>query len=187
MSTSVTRGARLLGSLNGVSAVLLCFLLAPDHHAQGQRPLEIGERIRVTAFKYVMTRHTGIYLGRSNGVLELRPAGANENIQVETESLRRLQVQRGRRGNAPIGAVVGGVPLALLAMLVYASDPADGGFKAGYMLQYGLVAGAVGAMGGALVGAYVKSDRWENVPLRQLRPAGAPPSNGFNISLRVTF
>ena len=95
-------------------------------------------------------------------------------------SLSRLEISKGLRSNTGKGALIGG-GIGLVvggAMSINAGANVDKNVTtAEYLAFTGLV--AVGGAGiGALVGALIKSERWEELPLDRLRLGIAPRSDG---------
>jgi hypothetical protein len=152
-------------------------------------PLEPGQRVRVSA-----------------------PAAFGDDWQVATiEALRgdtlvltidslmsllplgvvtRLEASRGRRSNTVAGAVSGGVLLGGVVLgFGLAFDPPIGDRPTTGEVAKGTAIGAViGAGLGALIGSGIKKDRWEEVPLDQLRVSVVPQRDGrFGLGLSVRF
>ena len=50
-----------------------------------------------------------------------------------------------------------------------------------------LVGGALFGVIGAGIGTFIKTDRWEEVPLDRLRVSFGPKRDGFAVGVRVTF
>ena len=115
-------------------------------------------------------------------------------LVIPLASLTRLELYGGRgfsgwnvlRG-AGIGVLVGGAVGAGIGYLT--SSEGCGEFERSFCAGVGAaVLGGAGLVIGAGVGAAVKSDRWEEVPLDQLRVSFAPQRNGrFGLGLSVQF
>jgi hypothetical protein len=88
---------------------------------------------------------------------------------------------------AGIGLAAGG-----LGAVVYCEVVEKGGCELVYddnaTLKAALIVGAIGAVAGGLVGYFIKTDRWEEVPLERLRVSLAPQlDGGFALGFSVGF
>jgi len=55
-------------------------------------------------------------------------------------------------------------------------------------LKAALIVSAIGAVAGGIVGYFIKTDRWEEIPLEGLRVSLAPqPDGGFALGFSVRF
>ena len=177
-------------------AVALCvpfFTLS----AQQPLPLEIGQPVRVT--------HCGpspVYSGRirtdcrttegnlvdiTTDSVVLTPGAPPTHLTVPRDLMTRLEVIRGRKSNAGKGALFGFLTGVLAGVVVGASE-GEGHMVSseGAIAAWGLGLGAAGAVVGVITGAFIKTDRWGNVPLDQLRVNFAPQRDrgSFGVSLR---
>ena len=51
-----------------------------------------------------------------------------------------------------------------------------------------VIVGAIGTVAGGLVGYFIKTERWEEVPLERLRVSLAPQRDGgFALGFSITF
>ena len=114
-------------------------------------------------------------------------------------SITRLEVTRGRKSHGGPGAAFGaliGIPLgAVVGLAIYQECVPHGPF--GCLFDWGpeysalggaLVGGLGGVVVGALIGATIETDRWEEVPLDQLRVSFGPQRDGrFGLGLSVRF
>lgn len=166
-------------------ALTLAVLLSPPLTsviAQGQRPLEPGQRVRVSCSapsgdcSYVGTLER---LGADTLVLvtQRHPLmdDAARTITLGLASIAKLEVYRGRQSLAlHFGAIGGACGAAVGASYNNAGGAVLGG------LAFGL--------GGLLVGAFINWERWEEVPLEQLRVRFVPTrGGGFGLGLSVRF
>ncbi len=169
--------------MRAVACLLTVVSLVPFATLSAQTPplVEPGQRLRVTARDSI-----GQPSGRLVGTLVTVTA---EHIVVERrgdqltmprELVTRLEVSRGQRSKRGTGAVIGFLLGAGVGAVVgVASCQADGqGDCRRDAALIGVAAvGALGAGIGAIVGAG-KTDRWEEVPLDQLRVSFAPQRDG---------
>ncbi len=95
-------------------------------------------------------------------------------------------MSRGKKGNALGGAAVG-ASVGLGAALVTVATQSDAGIGAPALAALALVVyPAQGALLGLRVGALIRTERWEEVPVRSVRwSVGAIPSGG--VGIRVSF
>jgi len=134
----------------------------------GERHLLTGKVLEIDQETLVLAR------GREGGVL-----------RVPVASLDRLEVARGRRGHAGLGAAIGFVPGALFMGTVVGVLACDdqGGHCSSVVpaLVGGLLGGAATGAVGALVGLAVRTDRWQPVPLAG-PAAGRKPTVGIDLA-----
>ncbi len=166
-----------------VAALLLlaASLLIPLASLEAQLPL--GQRVRITAAQLGISKYSGTLIAVHGDTLTV------DTLAVALTNLTRLGVYMGRKGHAVTGAVVGGlvvvVPLAILVALCGDSF----GFPSGGEAVEGLFFwGAAGAFVGVLIGAATRTDRWEEIPLDQLRVSFGPQRDGrFGFGASVRF
>ena len=157
-------------SARSVTFVLICiFGGAPTEiAAQEPLPLEPGVRVRVTALD----------CGLRVRATEFRALRAETLVLDTTEcplaSVTRLDVSRGQKSHAMLGAVIG-ASAGVFGTLAYC----EGG-NCGLRILSGpendltsvlvITFGVVGIIVGAKVGNAIKTDLWEEVPLERLQP-----------------
>ena len=147
--------------------------------------LQPGQRVRITAPQLGISKHSGTLVAVDGDTLTVG------TLQVALMDVTRLDVYMGRKGHSGTGAVVGGlvvgVPFAFLLAAV-GEDLSDDCNAAGGAAVGLLVGGVAGALVGAPVGALINTDRWEEVPLDQLRVSVVPQRDGrFAVGLSVRF
>lgn len=167
-------------------AALSLFVSSPVDALQNV-PIRPGERVRVISFQGQLRDRVGVFHSLADDVFRFVPEGSDDVRSIDTGALRRVARFAGRKRNGWAGAAVGGVPFAVAAALLYASDPGDEALEAGNAVAVGLMAGAIGAMGGGLIGAHIKTDRWEDIPLEQLSVGLAPDHGAIGIGVRFRF
>jgi hypothetical protein len=161
-----------------------CQMLATPARAQGQATVAPGARVRVTVGAPWSEQYTA-KIEAIHGDTLLLEGGATRVMLFRF--LERLEVSRGRRGHPWRGAwiggiagVVGGIP-AMYAICTYAGCEVAG-------LVGGAAAfGAAGALIGAGIGALIKTDKWEEVPLDGLRVSIATRGGGVGVGVRLSF
>jgi hypothetical protein len=138
-----------------------------DAVAQEQLPLEPGQRVRLV-------------LG---------------SLWCPLTDVTRLEVHAGRRAFTGRGALIGagagilvGIPVGIIEQSRYDCDPENAWapcIPPGPTIP--LMFGLLGAGLGALTGSFIKTDRWEEVPLDRLQVSIAPSRNGIGIGARIAF
>lgn len=159
-------------------------------------PVAEGDRVRVWAPSVGVEGWVGT-------LLALRPdtivVGNSKTLELAISSLTKLEVSRGKESKARTGGMIGFVGGAVAgAVICIASEcsftvgSGDGGSDPLYdnpLVSTGLAAilgGAVGYGVGVLIGSTIKVERWEEIPLDQLRLMTAPsPGGGLSVGLRV--
>ncbi len=168
--------------------VVLAVTSFTNLHAQDSPPVAVGTRVRVTADPLAIDKYDGTLQGWADDSVTV------DTLQVALTQLTRLDVYRGRKSNARKVALIGAASLASVGAavaLVVCSDGAcesDGDYTALAVGVLTLGGAAGGALIGGIIGALIKSDRWEEVPLDQLRVSIVPQRDGrFAFGLSVVF
>ncbi len=156
--------------------------------AQASRLVRPGARVRLSAPDLGITKYNGSLVSVTRDTLTV------DTLAVALASVTRLDVHRGRKSNtwkgAAYGFVAGAIPGAVLSYAGCASDPDPFiEIPPGVCAGLGVVLyGGIGAGIGAIVGALTRTDRWEEVPLDQLRVSFVPQRDGrFALGLSVAF
>jgi uncharacterized membrane protein YeaQ/YmgE (transglycosylase-associated protein family) len=111
-------------------------------------------------------------------------ASASDRTLIPRAAITRLEWSQGRHGHAVKGLIIGAVVGAVVLSAANAQDPETG--NAQEYLLVALVGAGMGALPGAGVGALIRTERWAEVPLANLRVAVAPlPNRG--VGLRVAW
>jgi hypothetical protein len=161
---------------------LLSFLLglAPAGRCQSpEPPLPLGSRVRIT---YERPETSATEAWRPLLVQEGRLAGwTAESIALESDGraseipvalLSRLEVSRGTTGHALTGALIGAGVGAVGTVVLMIGSAGDSEYTAGLAFLLGTGMFVLPGIGiGAGIGALVRTDRWETVPL----PGGPAP------------
>jgi hypothetical protein len=94
----------------------------------------------------------------------------DREMAIARSDIRRVKVRRGTRGHSAAGAAIGAGLGVALGLVSAATTDCSGDFLEGLchagQIASPFVAGAMGAGVGALIGLVIRSDRWEDVPLR---------------------
>ena len=187
------------------SMVLILVVVASARGGAGEEPPDpsasaaiVGDRVRLrmTGERDLLT---GKVLEIDGAALVLARGREGGVLRVPLASLDRLEVARGRRHRAGMGAAIGFVPGALFGGTVglyIACSEQVGCSPVGPVLVGGLLGGAATGGLGALIGLVIRSDRWQAVPLGGsaagrkatvgigLSPV---PGRGFQVGVSVGF
>ena len=180
------------GSERSITFVLICIFGGAPTEIAAQEPLvfEPGVRVRVTAPD----------CGLRGRATEFRVLRADTLVLGTTEcplaSVTHLDVSRGQKSHARLGAVIGFLTGALSGAVIGFSlgdDPPFFGepfpFSARNKAAIGfLLGGGGGAIIGAQIGKAVHGEQWEEVPLERLRVSLTPlRDGGFALGFSVRF
>ena len=182
-------------------AVLTVSLVVPLSNLSAQQLSRLeGARMRVTAPDCGMSKMTTT-LEALRGDTLLFPGqptrSSNPIVPVKCPwaSVTRLEVSAGRARRTGRGALIGcgaGAVAGLITGWLWChgleGSALDCGDPANGIVIGGIPGGAVGAGIGAIIGALIKTDRWEEVPLHQLRVSLAPQRDGwFTLGVLLRF
>jgi hypothetical protein len=168
---------------------LIVLALAPlaDAVAQVHLPLEPGQRVRVTAPECTVYRRlpTTFEMVRNDTLV----LGV---VSCPLATVTRLEAPVGRQSNWMNGALLGGgFSVAFLASVfvgLCASEFSSSGCSLTDYAEAVFLFAAVGALPGAVIGALIKSDRWEELPLGRPRVSIVPQRHGgLGLGLAVSF
>ncbi len=176
-------------------------LVVPVATLCGQQPppIEPSERVRVTA-PWVTSYSTSgrmeaTVVEQRGDTIQLKAEGFDA-LEATISSVTRLEVSGGQhrrwgRG-ALIGLVIGAGIGAMSGPAIGAAVSAGPCFDQCTSTARDVAAGALllavpGALIGAGIGALIKTDRWEEVPLDRLSVSFAPRRAGYALGLSVSF
>ncbi len=176
------------------SAVLAASLFIPHAalSAQERPPIAPGMRVRISTLP--LTSEPQWFVGTVAALtpeqIVIDPLNA-DRLAIPREHVTRLDVHRGRKGRALLGAGIGflvgvGWTVALVTSpsICNAEEQCDAGDYAKAIA----ILGGTGAGLGALVGLLIRTDRWEEVPLNRLRVSLAPQRVGrFALGASLSF
>jgi hypothetical protein len=191
--------------LIGICAISVVIPFASLRAQQSATP---GDRVRISechirtlrsgTLRNECERHVGTLSALTAQIVTLRMEDTATEFTVPLDSVIKLEVHRGQRRHAGRGALIGsivGVTTGVIVGAVVASAPAtceDLGWSepcgAQLALAGGLFLGASGALVGTVVGALIRTDRWQEVPLDRLSVGLAPQRDGrFALAMSVSF
>ena len=147
-----------------------------------------GARVRVTAPDVHVRRYDGTIVGLPTDTIVV------DTLRVALASVTRLDMHWGKKSNWDKGLLYGGLGVGAaglgLGILWWAECGDSGGavcpaegWHALALAPIGFVAGGIV---GAGVGALIRTDRWEEVPLDRLRVSIVPQRGGrlgFGVSI----
>ena len=160
------------GSGCSILFVLICIFGGAATEIAAQEPFSFqpGERVRVTALD----------CGLRGGATGFRALRADTLVLDTTEcplaSVTRLDVSRGRKSHARLGAGIGFVAGALGAVVA-----CRGGCVIGeeddfsdFTVPFAFATGLIGGIAGGITGLSIKTDRWAEIPIERLRVGLTP-------------
>lgn len=169
-------------------AVVLLVTMSVELFAQLGSPVAPGDRVRVSRIGNV-PRVVCTVLALKADTLVLDAEDRVETLEVPLALVQKVEISRGKKSNTGWGAIAGGLIGALLGAAGASSwtDPWSG--ESGWGSDAGVVVLGVTAAGagiGALIGAATKTDRWEEVPLDDIRVGLSPVApNGVAVSVAL--
>ena len=173
------------GSAGSITFVLICIFGGASTEIAAQEPLASGSRVRVTAPECGLSGQAATFRALRADTLVL------ETTECPLASVTRLDVSRGQKSHALLGAGIG-LAAGALGAVVFCEVVEKGGCELAYddnaTLKAALIVSAIGAVAGGIVGYFIKTDRWEEVPLERLRVSLAPQGDGgFALGFSVRF
>ncbi|UCF19031.1 MAG: hypothetical protein JSU87_14030 [Gemmatimonadota bacterium] len=155
-----------------------------------------GDRVRVTAPRMDLNKSVGSVAALHTDTVVFDVQDRSDALGVPLAHVTKLEVHRGQKSMAGRGALIGagfGTAIGLgLAVAICSGDncTSASGDQYGLAIAAAVVLGvgavALGAGIGALAGLTSKTDRWENVPLDQLR-VGPSPVGADGLAVSVTL
>ena len=166
-----------------VSWLTLLFLaVAPLSvgNAQDARPVEPGARLRVT--RTADAEPVVGVLASLEGERLILDIGEGRRLTLAAGSITKLEASSGQKSNALLGLGIGAVVGAIGGVVYCKNAVCDQEAKAAAIFSL------PGALIGVLIGAAIKTEKWEEVPLDQLRVSFVPQRDGrFGLGLSVAF
>ena len=165
-----------------ISLLVVVLAVTPltDIRAQDSPPVEPGARLRVT-------RTTGAepvvgVLASLEGERLILDIGEGRRLTLAAGSITKLEASSGQKSNALLGLGIGAVVGAIGGVVYCENAVCDQKAKAAAIFSL------PGALIGVLIGAAIKTEKWEEVPLDQLRVSFGPQRGGrFAFGLSVAF
>ena len=184
----------VMRSVTFLIAVLAATPLA-SAGAQEPFPIKVGDTVRVSHDCVSRCREDKGTVGAVEAdSIVLSAEQGQLRVVILLTSVSRLSVVRGQKSHWVTGAIVGGVALGTATAIAVISvcDPWGTSEPVCSVTTGGIVAltaagAAVGAAIGAGIGSLVKSDRWEDVPLDQLRVSLVPHGRGLLVGISAAF
>ncbi len=171
-------------------AVLPLLVPLQNITAQQAPPIETGSRIRVTAPALGFDKLVGTSVEADATRIRVQVDDQAAPMTISLTDVTRLEVSQGRKSNAVKGLLIGsivGVPIGGLVAMQFDEEGGDPG-PGEYFLFGAVVGGAAFGAIGAGIGALVKTERWDDVPLDRLRVNIVPLRDGrFALGLSVEF
>ena len=163
-----------------------CLLVSSAAGAQSIPPLDRGARVRMESMA-IKRRETGIVIGTAGDTLVLATNGGRDTLAVSAGAIDRLELSQGTSSRSGAGMVYGGL-IGLGAGVVGLGVLLSGNDCSGCAVLLAVPVGTmiVGGGIGAVVGAFIRGERWEPVPLVGRRSAvmpGARPAIGLSVSV----
>jgi len=167
--------------------------MAVSLSAQQPQQLRPGQRVRVSidSLPQLQVQFVGNVASLSAGHLVLMRADSGP-LTIPVRIVRRLEVSRGMTGSkAGEGMALGFLGGAGVGALIGAlNKPKCGGFMSMCELAApvgGAIGGLVGLLVGGIVGLQFPRERWEAVPLDQLRVTVVGPGGRLGLGVSVAF
>ena len=112
-----------------------------------------------------------------------------ETTECPLASVTRLDVSRGQKSHVFVGFLVGaGAGLVGSLAVCNFTDTCQVFSDNDVRTDVVLVSTGMGGLLGGITGYFIKTDRWEEVPLERLRVSVAPPRDGrFGFGFSVRF
>ncbi len=154
-----------------------------------------GDTVRVTAPSMDMDDSIGTVAALETDTLTVKVEERADALYVPLADITKLEVRHGQRSRAGKGALIGlgvgaaaGVTLAFVACAgkeCYSDSNDATGVVA---LIFGAGGALLGAGIGAIIGSSIKTDRWESVPLDNIRVSLTPSTLlGLGATVRVRW
>jgi len=156
--------------------LILVYSLEIIAHAPAQ--IVAGERVRISVSSFIkdqtpyqsQEKFTGVVVAFHNDTLVLNIEGDCDSVAIPFRSIEKIEVSRGRKSNWLTGLVIGSIGGALTLGLIATQEAGKESQTAGtYFLEGAAVGGLVFGVVGTGVGAFIKTERWEEVPLEKIR------------------
>lgn len=161
--------------------------------AQQEPPVVSGDRVRIAAPTVDPEDWlVGTLVETAADTCVLAVDNQADTLALPFASVTRFEVNRGRRSHwvtgAALGAVVGGAGGALLGYMSCIYEPKESDCVQTHVTVGAVVGGTVLGLVGAGIGSAIKTDRWEEVPLDQLRVGLVRRRNGrLGLAVSVSF
>ena len=175
----------------GLLSCALFLITGAELGAQDAPTAGPGDRVRVLAAGAgVQGWLSGTVLSRGTDTLLLQVGDTEAQVAMPLAAIQRLQVSLGRHGHALTGFEVGFLVGAVTAGVAYTACqgflcPENKNVAAGAAVA--AFAGLLCGVPGAAIGALIRGEEWENVPLSRVRVSATPGRRGLTVGLAVRF
>ena len=168
-------------AMYAVVRMLLC--QAGIIHAQESPAVAVGTRVRIAAATVAPDRLVATLVAFDENTMTLAVKSQRTPLVVPRDSITRLEVSRGRKGNAGKGALIGAIPWVILVVLVVHSGglPESGVTDVRSFAFLGVTVGT-----GAAIGATIKTERWQDTPISRFGTR-MNPLGGRRVGCSVSF
>jgi hypothetical protein len=152
-----------------------------------------GDLVRVTAPSLDLDKGVGTVAALETDTIVVQVGERVDALHVPLADVKKLEVQRGQQSRADRGVLIGagaGAALGVItALTLCAGDKCslDSSDLTGLTAVFFGVGGAgIGALIGSSIGSNVQTDRWEEVPLDELRVGpSSVDADGVEVSVRL--
>ena len=179
---------------NIIIAITVFTLVSPARAvAQDALWLTPDAKVRITAPAVGMSQQVGRVQEMRGDTLVLQVDAMRgghlraDTLHVTMPTITKLDVRTGSRGHWLEGAGIGFLLGAVIGLASGDDPPAEGWFSYDYSAgDKALLGGSLLGIVGAVIGQSIKTDKWAEVPLDQLRPrliAGYGGQVGVGVSL----
>jgi hypothetical protein len=148
--------------------------------------------VRVTAPSLDLDKGVGTVAALETDTLVVNTEQRADALEVPLADVTKLEVHRGQKSKTGTSALIGagfGAALGVSVALIGCADNeclSDGDATAGVAVLLGAGGALLGAGLGALIGSGTKVDRWETVPLDDIR-VGPSPVTPDGVAVSVTL
>ena len=152
-----------------------------------------GDIVRVTAPSMDVEKGVGTVAALETDTLVVQVGERADALQVPLADVTRLEVHRGRQSSADTGVLIGagaGAAAGVITALALCAGDECRAYDARELgaVFLGVVGAGLGAGIGYIIGSNIQTDRWEEVPLGELRVGLTPHGRrGLAVSLSVAF
>ncbi len=173
-----------------VTVVPLLLIPLSVTNLTGQDTLTAGDKVRVTTEE---ERVVGYWVSSDATRLIINSEKSDEELALRLGAVSRLELSTGQKSKWLVGAGVGlGLGAAatavftavFLAGFCSGSDTDCDGSE--YLTAFAILA-VPPTIVGAIIGALIKVDRWETVPLNRIRVSLTPRGGGLEVTAKFVF
>jgi hypothetical protein len=180
-----------------VTLMIISLIVAPLATIASQQspPVKAGDRVRITAPSVSGSPFVGAFVAIEADSLVVHDSV--DTWRLSLASVEQVDLSRGRQSHTLLGAgigflVGGGVAVALLytggsTSLCDQSANQDA-MNSGECIGLSALGGVAGAGLGAIIGGFIRTERWQGIPLKRLRVSLRPQAGSrLGLALAVVF